>query len=186
MRVQILGKDPKSAIQTAERIPLSVKPQIETRPDYLSQLALAYYSTKRTDEGNRMLDRAMSAALHVREREDDQQVSYVKTLRGRIEPDVTGDLFLRERLSNAFGLVVDKSAPVKFVEQQKRHDLNRLPGPAAFDQYDRPLYAPLVKEGSLLVAAPTATRRFSGFEMVSALDADGSSAYRGVTAEILA
>ena len=62
MRVQILGKDPKSAIQTAERIPLSVKPQIETRPDYLSQLALAYYSTKRTDEGNRMLDRAMSAA----------------------------------------------------------------------------------------------------------------------------
>ena len=62
MRVQILGKDPKSAIQTAERIPLSVKPQIETRPDYLSQLALAYYSTKQTDEGNRMLDRAMSAA----------------------------------------------------------------------------------------------------------------------------
>jgi cellulose synthase operon protein C len=63
MRVQILGKDPKSAIQTAERVPLSVKPQIETRPDYLSQLALAYYSTKQTDEGNRMLDRAMSAAV---------------------------------------------------------------------------------------------------------------------------
>src|SRR5438477_527811 len=29
MRVQILGKDPKSAIQTAERIPINIKPQIE-------------------------------------------------------------------------------------------------------------------------------------------------------------
>ena len=62
MRVQILGKDPKSAIQTTQRIPITVKPQIETRPDYLSQLALAHYSTQQTDEGTRMLDRAMSAA----------------------------------------------------------------------------------------------------------------------------
>src|SRR5204863_1623260 len=60
---------------------------------------IADHAGSTADDG----DRAMSAALHVREREDDQQVSYVKTLRGRIEPDVTGDLFLRERLSNAFG-----------------------------------------------------------------------------------
>jgi hypothetical protein len=66
----------------------------------------------------------------------------------------------------------------------RRHDINRLPGAVSFDQYDRPLYASLVKEGSLLAAAPTSRRRFSGFEMVSALDPDGASTYRGVTAEL--
>ena len=62
VRVQLLAKDPKSAIATTQRIPVTIKPQIESRPDYLSQMALAYYTVKQVDEGNRILDRAMLAA----------------------------------------------------------------------------------------------------------------------------
>ena len=35
MRAQIAAKNPKAALETAQRIPATVRPQIETRSDYL-------------------------------------------------------------------------------------------------------------------------------------------------------
>lgn len=66
----------------------------------------------------------------------------------------------------------------------RRHDLNRLRGQTGSDQYDRPLYGSLVKEGGLLAANPGSNRQFGGFELVSALDSDGSSDYGGATVEL--
>jgi hypothetical protein len=63
----------------------------------------------------------------------------------------------------------------------RRADLNRLSGRAGTDQYGRPLYGTLVKEGSLVGAVPGSNRRFSEFELVSALNPDGYSDYWGVT-----
>ena len=59
----------------------------------------------------------------------------------------------------------------------RRHDLNLLPSPSGFDQYGRPLYGTLVQQGSLLSAVPGSNRRFQGFDLVSAMDVDGSSDY---------
>ena len=59
------------------------------------------------DEG----DRRVTAALHVRKRSHDEQVSHMKARRGRIKADVAGDLPLRERLAHAVGRVVHESAP---------------------------------------------------------------------------
>ncbi|HWP38556.1 MAG TPA: TonB-dependent receptor [Gemmatimonadales bacterium] len=63
----------------------------------------------------------------------------------------------------------------------RRADLNRLTGFTGTDQYGRPLYGTLVKEGGLIGAAPGSNRRFSGFELVTALNPDGYSDYWGVT-----
>lgn len=63
----------------------------------------------------------------------------------------------------------------------RRHDLNRPLGTTGQDQYGRPLYGTLAKEGSVVAAGPSSPRRFSGFELVSALDPDGYSDYWGVT-----
>ena len=63
LRAEVGAKDSKQLIDTAQHIPPSVKPQIETRSDYLSELALAYYSMKQPEEGDRMLRRAMDAAI---------------------------------------------------------------------------------------------------------------------------
>src|SRR5438552_846803 len=62
IRAQIGAKNPKAAIETAQRIPPTTKSQIETRTDYLSEMALAYYSTNQTAEGDRVLRQAMEAA----------------------------------------------------------------------------------------------------------------------------
>src|SRR6266568_1415229 len=45
MRAQIGEKNPRAALETAQRIPAPAKAQIEARSDYLSEMALAYYST---------------------------------------------------------------------------------------------------------------------------------------------
>jgi hypothetical protein len=63
----------------------------------------------------------------------------------------------------------------------RRADLNRLPGRAGEDQYGRPVYGTLVKEGALVGPAPGSNRRFGGFELVSALNPDGYSDYWGIT-----
>src|SRR5437870_4047717 len=62
IRAQIGAKNPKAAIETAQRIPPTTKSQIETRTDYLSEMALAYYSTNQPAEGDRALRQAMEAA----------------------------------------------------------------------------------------------------------------------------
>jgi hypothetical protein len=66
----------------------------------------------------------------------------------------------------------------------RRHDINLLSGQTGQDQYGRPIYGTLTKEGGLLAAAAGSNRRFSGFDLVSALDPDGSSDYRGMTVEL--
>lgn len=66
----------------------------------------------------------------------------------------------------------------------RRHDLNLLPAPAARDQYGRPIYGTLVKRGGLLTVEPESNRRFSGFDVVSAIDPDGVSDYWGITLRV--
>lgn len=63
----------------------------------------------------------------------------------------------------------------------RRHDLNRLPGVSARDQYGRPISGTLVQQEGLLTVAPGSNRRFPGFDLVSGIDADGYSDYWGVT-----
>ncbi len=67
---------------------------------------------------------------------------------------------------------------------RRRHDLNRLPAPAEFDQNGRPVYGTLVKEGSLVAPQPGSNRRFDEFDLVSALDPDGFSNYWGISARL--
>ncbi|HYK09543.1 MAG TPA: TonB-dependent receptor [Gemmatimonadales bacterium] len=64
---------------------------------------------------------------------------------------------------------------------QRRADLNLAAGPSGSDQYGRPIYGTLVQEGGLLAAQPGSNRRFSGFDLVSALNPDGFSDYYGLS-----
>ena len=65
----------------------------------------------------------------------------------------------------------------------RRTDLNRLAAPAGTDQYGRPLYGTLVQQGSLLAAQ--ANRRFTGFDRLWAVNADGFSDYWGLTVSLV-
>lgn len=67
---------------------------------------------------------------------------------------------------------------------RRRHDLNLVASPAAFDQHGRPVYGVLVKEGAVIAPEPGSNRRFGEFDLVSALDPDGSSDRWGITARI--
>lgn len=90
-------------------------------------------------------------------------------------------------IARRLGLAGALSAAVNYRHTDfliRRHDLNRLPGQTGRDQYGRPLYGSLVKEGGLVAADPGSNRRFDGFELVSALDPDGFSDYRAVTLEL--
>src|SRR5262249_42895302 len=62
IRLQAAVKNFPGVIDTANRIPAALKPALEARADYLSELALAFYSTKQPSEGNRTLERAMGVA----------------------------------------------------------------------------------------------------------------------------
>ena len=66
----------------------------------------------------------------------------------------------------------------------RRSDLDLAPASGLRDQYGRALYGTLQQEGSLLAAVPGSNRRFSGFDLVSALDPTGYSDYWGVTASV--
>jgi len=66
----------------------------------------------------------------------------------------------------------------------RRHDLNRLAAPSGQDQYGRPVYGSLVKEGTIVAADPGSNRRFDGYELVSAMDLDGVSDFWSVTARL--
>ena len=64
----------------------------------------------------------------------------------------------------------------------RRTDLNLAAAPLLRDQDGRPIYGTLEQEGALLAALPGSNRRFAGFDVVSALDPSGFSAYWGLTA----
>jgi len=66
----------------------------------------------------------------------------------------------------------------------RRADLNRLLEPVGTDQNGRPVYGDLRIVSGVLFADPATNRRFRGFESVWALNADGWSDFKGVTASI--
>lgn len=63
----------------------------------------------------------------------------------------------------------------------RRIDLNLLPEPTATDQYGRNIYGTLTQAGGVIAAAPGTGRLFADYDAVSALEADGTSTYWGVT-----
>lgn len=67
---------------------------------------------------------------------------------------------------------------------ERRTDLNLAAGPSGTDQYGRPIYGTLVQEGGLLAAQPGSNRRFTGFDLVSAINPDGFSDYYGLTIDL--
>ncbi len=64
----------------------------------------------------------------------------------------------------------------------RRRDLNLPTAPSARDQSSRDVYDTLVKDGALITVEGDDGRRFPAFGAVWALDPDGWSEYRGVTA----
>jgi cellulose synthase operon protein C len=62
MRAQINAKDAASALASAQRIPASTRQELEKRSDFLSAMALAYYSAHQQSEGDQALQRALNAA----------------------------------------------------------------------------------------------------------------------------
>ena len=62
IQAELDAKNPKQALETAQRVPPNVKPQLESRSDYLSELALASYNTNQRQQGDQLLRRAMEAA----------------------------------------------------------------------------------------------------------------------------
>jgi hypothetical protein len=66
----------------------------------------------------------------------------------------------------------------------RRKDVNLALAPSGQDQYGRPIYGTLIKEGSLLAGEPGTNRRFPDFSLVSALDADGVSKYWDTTVRL--
>ncbi|MBI1722500.1 MAG: TonB-dependent receptor [Gemmatimonadetes bacterium] len=63
----------------------------------------------------------------------------------------------------------------------RRRDLNLLPAPTARDQYGRAVFGALTQLGEIVSANPGSNRRFTTFDLVSALDQDGYSDYYGAT-----
>ncbi len=59
----------------------------------------------------------------------------------------------------------------------RRVDLNLLGAPAGQTQEGRPVFGTLAQEGGLVAAVPGSNRRFTGFDMVSALSSTGFQDY---------
>lgn len=66
----------------------------------------------------------------------------------------------------------------------RRADLNLALGPSGRDQHGRQILGTLVQQGSLLTVSPGSNRRFDGFDLVSAINADGTSDFWDVTFRI--
>ena len=62
-----------------------------------------------------------------------------------------------------------------------RTDLNLLPEPSAPPQYGRSIYGTLVQAGGVVAPEPGTGRRFEDYDVVSAIDADGTSTWWGVS-----
>lgn len=64
---------------------------------------------------------------------------------------------------------------LRTVNLPRRHDLNLREDPWERDQFGRPLFGEVRKEGGLLTVRPGTDRRHPDFDLVSALEADGWS-----------
>ncbi len=88
------------------------------------------------------------------------------------------DLALSRTLGGGSGALtrVDLSAGYHHTDfLLRRSDLNLLPAPTGTTQEGRQVFGTLLQEGGLVVAAPGSNRRFSGFDVVSALASTGFS-----------
>lgn len=62
IQAQMKEKAPQAAIATAQRIPPVVKTQLESRSDYLSEMALLSYQANQPEQGDALLQRALQIA----------------------------------------------------------------------------------------------------------------------------
>jgi tetratricopeptide (TPR) repeat protein len=70
MKSQVGAKTPQAAIDTAQRIPATASQQLEARPDYWSEMALAYYSARQSSAGDQALQKALNIASSSSENDD--------------------------------------------------------------------------------------------------------------------
>ena len=61
-----------------------------------------------------------------------------------------------------------------------RRDLNLIATAASEDQYGRPVFGELQLQNGILVATPESNRRFVDYDVVSAINVDGTSTYAGI------
>jgi tetratricopeptide (TPR) repeat protein len=73
IQAQLGGKELQAAISTSQQIPLAVKQRMETRSDYLSEMALIHYEANHSNEGDQLLHRAMEIA---RNSDNDDALSF--------------------------------------------------------------------------------------------------------------
>jgi tetratricopeptide (TPR) repeat protein len=62
MKSQMGAKTPQTVIDTAQRIPATARQQLEAFPDYWSEIALAYYSTRQSSSADQALQKALDRA----------------------------------------------------------------------------------------------------------------------------
>jgi len=62
IRLQVASKDNAGAIRTFQRLPDSMRAKVDSRADYLAQLALVLYATGRESDGQQVLQQALDAA----------------------------------------------------------------------------------------------------------------------------
>jgi hypothetical protein len=83
------------------------------------------------------------------------------------------------------GTVVHASGTYRHTDYlARRFDVNLQFAPTGQDQYGRPIYGNLLQQGSMLTVEPRSNRRFSEFDVVSGLNADGFSTYWDLTARV--
>lgn len=90
-------------------------------------------------------------------------------------------------LSHAFGgrIAVEVSGSYHHTDfLPRRADLNLLSSASGHTSEGRPTYGTLVKQGGLVSPAPGSNRRFTGFDLVSGVLANGFSDYYAVTATV--
>jgi len=66
----------------------------------------------------------------------------------------------------------------------RRRDLNRVSSAFATDQFGRPLFGEVIQHDGVISIRPGSDRRFAAFDVISALESDGSSTWTGVTSGI--
>ena len=85
-------------------------------------------------------------------------------------------------LSRLGGTSVHVSASYRHTDfLPSRRDLNLLASPSGQDQYGRPVFGDLEQQGSLVAVTPGSNRRFTGFDVVSAIESSAFSDYWGAT-----
>jgi cellulose synthase operon protein C len=62
IKVQLSANPAQAAIDTAQRVPPAIRPKLEARSDYWSEMALAYYAAKQPSAGATALQKALETA----------------------------------------------------------------------------------------------------------------------------